>query len=50
MTEVITRLNSIGIYVGYVYDALFTTQENIIMVTDVMNEVADEMNIKTIAK
>ena len=50
MTEVSTRLNSIGIYVGYVYDALFTTQENIIMVTDVMNEVADEMNIKTIAK
>jgi hypothetical protein len=49
MTEVIARLSSIDIYVLYVYDALFATQKNIEMVTDVMNEVADEMDIKTIA-
>ena len=50
MTEVISRLNSIDIYVGYIYDALITTEKLLPMVTDVMNEVADEMDIKTKVK
>jgi len=48
MIEVISRLNEYGIFVGYVYDALFTSQKNLMLVRLIMNEVLREMNIKTV--
>jgi len=50
MTYVIEKLNSEGIYVGYVYDALFCTPKNKQRVTDVMNEIILNFGVKTIAK
>ena len=50
MTSAIKKLNSEGIYVGYVYDALFTTDNNKERVTEVMNEVILEFGVHTKAK
>lgn len=50
MTEVISRLNEYGVFVVYVYDALFTSHKNLILVEIIMNEVLREMNIKTKVK
>jgi len=50
MTECIKRLNKEGIYVGYVYDALFCNPSAKLQVVFTMNEVAKEKNIKTIVK
>lgn len=47
MTEVITRLNQKGIYVIYVYDALYAKESEANEVKEVMNEVAEEMGIYT---
>jgi hypothetical protein len=50
MTSVIKRLNSEGIYVGYVYDALFCSPKDKKIVNEVMNEEVVKLGIKTIAK
>jgi len=50
MTEVIKRLNSQGIYVLYIYDALMCEQEHKEKVIEVMNEVALENGVYTTAK
>ena len=50
MTEVVRRLNIEGINVGYVYDALFTTQKNAERVREVMNRVASDFAVYTTAK
>jgi hypothetical protein len=49
MTECIRRLNGIGIYVGYVYDALFCKESEREIVQKTMNEVAVELGVNTIA-
>ncbi|MBG6110984.1 hypothetical protein IWX84_001866 [Flavobacterium sp. CG_9.10] len=49
MTECIRRLNEIGIYVGYVYDALFCKESEREIVQKIMNEVAVELGVNTIA-
>lgn len=50
MREVIVRLNSEGIYAGYVYDALFCTEDEKETVMRVMNEVVLEHGVWTTAK
>jgi hypothetical protein len=50
MTEVIKRLNSEGIIVGYVYDALFSEPKYKQRVEEVMNNVVLEFGVYTIAK
>ncbi|MFT6638396.1 MAG: hypothetical protein ACJAYP_000973 [Flavobacterium sp.] len=47
MTEVITRLNNIGIYVLYIYDALGCKKSNQDTVQNIMNEVVLEFGIYT---
>lgn len=49
MTECIKRLNSKGIYVGYVYDALFCKQSNMEEVKNMMDKVILEFDVYTIA-
>lgn len=49
MTECIRRLNRIGIYVGYVYDALFCKVSEREIVKKIMNEVVVELGVYTIA-
>lgn len=49
MTETIKRLNNKGIYVGYVYDALFCKESDAKEVADIMNEVAIKFGVYTIA-
>jgi len=49
MTECIRRLNAIGIYVGYVYDALFCKKSDKEIVKKIMNEVVVELGVYTIA-
>ena len=49
MTECIRRLNVIGIYVGYVYDALFCKKSDKEIVKKIMNEVVVELGVYTIA-
>lgn len=49
MTECIRRLNEIGIYVGYVYDALFCKESEREIVKKIMSEVAVELGVYTIA-
>lgn len=49
MTECIRRLNGIGIYVGYVYDALFCKESERETVQKIMNEVSIELGVNTIA-
>ena len=50
MTEVIKRLNAQGIYVLYIYDAVATTDRHRSAVLQIMNEVAEEFSVNTIAK
>lgn len=50
MTDVIQRLNAMGIYVGYVYDALLCIPKHRYTVEDIMNEVVLEHRVKTTAK
>ena len=50
MTSVIQKLNNMGIYVMYVYDALCTTKENLDVVKKVMNETIIEHGVYTTAK
>ena len=49
MTEIIKRLNSQGIYVLYVYDALYGKKSEADLIKKTMNEVALEMKIYTTA-
>jgi len=50
MTKCITRLNQQGIYVGYVFDALFCKQKDAKIVLEIMNEEVLNNNIYTTAK
>lgn len=50
MTEAISRLNEEGIFVGYIYDALFFDPMNSNQVVCVMDEVAADLGIFTTAK
>jgi hypothetical protein len=50
MTVVIQRLNDKGIYVGYVYDALFCCPDHRFVVKTVMDEVIVEFGVYTTAK
>jgi hypothetical protein len=50
MSEVIQRLNDKGIYVGYVYDALFCCPDHSFLVKNVMDEVIVEFGVYTTAK
>lgn len=50
MTECIKQLNSKGIYLGYVYDALFCKESDAIIVAEIMNKVVLEFNVFTVAK
>ena len=47
MTEVISRLNDMGIYVMYVYDALYCAKSDYDTVAFTMNQVVKEMSINT---
>lgn len=50
ITSVIERLNAEGIFVGYIYDALFTEPQNEARVLELMNEISIEMGVYTEAK
>jgi hypothetical protein len=50
MTEVVSRLNEEGVFVGYIYDALFFDPLHSEKVAEVMNEVAVDLGVFTIAK
>ncbi len=50
MTECIKQLNYKGIYVGYIYDALFCKDSNAQSVAEIMNTVVLEFNVFTTAK
>jgi len=50
MTDVIQQLNKEGVYVGYVYDALFFHPDYAERVKEVMNTVIQQHGIKTVAK
>jgi hypothetical protein len=50
MTQVVSRLNEEGIFVGYIYDALFFDPIHSQKVVQVMNEVAVDLGVFTIAK
>lgn len=50
MTEVVLRLNEEGIFVGYIYDALFFDPQYSEKVVETMNEVAAEFSVFTTAK
>lgn len=50
MTDVVIELNKMGIYVGYVYDALFCSFNDIDTVKEVMNRVILKHRVKTQAK
>lgn len=47
MTECIRRLNAMGVYVGYVYDALFCKESDSEKVTKIMNDVVVEFGVYT---
>lgn len=49
MTEIISRLNKIGIYVIYVYDALCCKKSDSTTVQKIMNEVVVELGVYTTA-
>ena len=50
MTVVINNLNKEGIYVGYVYDAVFCHPDDASRVKEVMDEVTLKFGVKTTAK
>lgn len=47
MTEVISRLNKNGIYIGYVYDALFCKKSDVEVVKEMMDAVLIEFDVYT---
>jgi len=47
MTEIIKRLNSVKVYVLYVYDALYCAESDKVMVTHVMRKVIKEFGVNT---
>lgn len=49
MTKVIKKLNKLNIYVGYIYDALITTLDNIEIVKRIMDETVLEFKVFTTA-
>ena len=49
MSEVVSRLNEEGVFVGYIYDALFFDPAFSQKVTEVMNEVALDLKVFTTA-
>jgi hypothetical protein len=50
MTDVIKYLNSVGIYVLYVYDALLCEQKDKAVVMETMNRIVLEHGVKTCVK
>jgi hypothetical protein len=50
MTEVVSRLNEEGIFVGYIYDALFFDPVHSEKVVEVMDEVAADLRVYTSVK
>lgn len=50
MTECVRQLNAIGIYVGYVYDALFCKKSDAEIVQNIMNKVVIECGVYTTAE
>ena len=50
MTECIKQLNYKGIYVGYIYDALFCKESDAKLVEEIMNKVVLEYSVYTTAK
>lgn len=50
MTECMKQLNYKGIYVGYIYDALFCKDSDAQLVEEIMNTVVLEFNVFTTAK
>lgn len=50
MERTISRLNLEDIYVGYVFDAIYSTKKNISKVNRYLNESLEEMNINTISE
>lgn len=50
MTECIKQLNYKGIYVGYIYDALFCKESDAKLVAEIMNTVVLEFNVFATAK
>lgn len=50
MTECIKRLNAKGMYVGYIYDALFCKEGDAETVKKIMDEVVLELGVYTTAK
>lgn len=50
MTEIVKRLNSIGVYVGYLYDALFCPPEKKDVVKQIMNQTILDFGVKTQVK
>lgn len=50
MTDVIKHLNSVGIYVLYVYDALLCEQKDKAVVIETMNRIVLEHGVKTTVK
>ena len=50
MTEVVKQLNQDGIYVGYIYDALFCHPLHAAHVKSVMDEIVQKHGVKTSAK
>jgi len=50
MSDVVVRLNQEGIYVGYGYDALFSSRKHNQRVIEVMNKVILDQGVKTTAK
>lgn len=50
MTDVIKYLNSVGIYVIYVYDALLCKPKDLEIVTETMNRIVLQHGVKTIVK
>ena len=50
MTEVIRRLNQVGIYVGYIYDALICNPKHTSYINEVMSQTALDFGVYTKAK
>ena len=50
MTDVIKHLNSVGVYVLYVYDALICEEKDKALVIETMNRIILEHGVKTSVK
>jgi hypothetical protein len=49
ISEVISRLNKLGMFVGYIYDALFCKESDAETIKDMMNQVLMEFEVFTVA-